>query len=268
MMHDITADDGTEDYYKSYDDEHVAETGWRLEGSVVTTVADRWLQLHDDLLSGLSHSFSNGLATVSAASGILASALTDGRAVDNRFLGGLLKSTDDLERVLHALRLLAVRRDAAVQPVLVEDVTDMARGLLVYHPLHRGSVVSLEIIGTIVPIMADPGTMAHVLLLLLVFAADMQHDRNPAQLVLRAEIADDEVILSAPVLAGGVRTTPVRSMEDCASINWLLAGGMEARGYAEVGPKGCRVYVPVFHKHRGRQKGQDGDGRGGGHQSA
>lgn len=253
MMHEVAADDGAEDYYKSYDDEHVAESGWRLEGSVVTTVPDRWLQLHDDLLSGLSHSFSNGLAAVSAVSGVLAGALSDGLAVDNRLLGGLIKSTDDLEHVLHALRLLSVRRDAAVQPVLVEDVTDMARSLLAYHPLHGASAVSLEATGTIVPIMADPGTMAHVLLLLLVFAADTQHDRGPAQLVLRADIADEEVILSSPVLIDRARAMAARSAEDCASINWLLAGGGDARGYAEVGPKGCRVHVPVLGAHRGRK---------------
>lgn len=203
--------------------------------------AERWLSVHDELLRALAHAISNRLATIAAAAGVLDA----GEVPDARFLEGLRVDAERLEGLLHQLRQLPRRADAALEPMLFTDALDGAKRLVEEHPLLRGRAVNTVLIGDVMPVRAEPGALLHASAVALIAAARLGSGAVEAAL----ETVGDEVRLTAR--AGGTMHADETDElgHDARAIDWLLAG---SNGRATVGTDGCAVSVPTLQASRRR----------------
>ena len=119
MVHYVATDDGAHHDDQAYDDKHAADPGVRVERSDVSgdTGAARWLSIHDDLLRGLAHAFSNQVATVAAVAALFDAS----RVPDERVLAGLRSDADRLDGLLEHLRQLPRRGAAELEPLMPGD---------------------------------------------------------------------------------------------------------------------------------------------------
>lgn len=213
------------------------------------TGAERWLSVHDELLRGLAHAFSNRLATIAAAAGVLEA----GVVPDARFLEGLRVDAERLEGLLQQLRQLPRRQDAGLEPMLFTDALDAARRLVEEHPLMRGRAVTVVLTGDVMPVRAEPTAVAHASCVALLATAQLGDGPLEAALETRG----DEVWLAVRLLARAGDLMPAGSereseeaLEHAAhAIDWLLAA---SQGRATITADGCALALPTLQASRRR----------------
>ncbi len=208
--------------------------------------AERWLCIQDELLRGLAHAISNRLATISAA----ASVLDAGEVPDARFLDGLRQDAERLEGVLHLLRQLPRRLEAALEPMLLADALDGAQRLVEAHALLRGRAIGRVVVGDVLPVRAEPVSVVHAACVALLAAAR----RGSGALVATLETIGDRVHLTvrldgAPdaALANGQPDQPLQ--DESRVLGWLLAA---SDGRAVAVPEGGGFSLPTLAASRRR----------------
>ena len=203
--------------------------------------AARWLSVHDDLLRGLAHAFSNRVATVSA----IAALFDASRLPDERVLSGLRTDADRLDGLLEQLRQLPRRGDAAPEPMMPGDSVRAALALFEHHPEYRDVSCTVVAGDDVQPVRADPGALVHALCVALAAACRVGAGRAPIRMalytdgdVVRIEVSSDgstgEGIADAD--------TDVLAL-DVGALDWLLAGS-NGHGYAM--PYGCGIALPTL----------------------
>lgn len=117
--------------------------------------AARWLSIHDDLLRGLTHALSNRIGTISA----IAYMLELKPAALATTVATLRAESEQLEELLHLMRVLPRRADAVFEPVIPTDATTQALKLHAHHPEHRDMHVSIRVEGDLQPAYVDPAVL-------------------------------------------------------------------------------------------------------------
>ncbi len=123
----------------------------------------RWLDLHDELLRGVTHALSNRIATLSASAYMLEfEDVSCSQAAES-----LRQETDRMDSLLQLLRLLPSRDDAAFEPVVAADVVEQAVALHAHHCDLRDVVVEVRTDADVLPVWVEPHTLMQALLLAL-----------------------------------------------------------------------------------------------------
>jgi hypothetical protein len=203
--------------------------------------AARWLSVHDDLLRGLAHTFSNRVATVVAVAGLL----DPSRAPDAKVLFGLRTDADRLVGLLEQLRQLPRRDDADLEPMLAGDSVRAALALVAHHPEYRDGRCTVVVADDVPPVRTDPGALQHALCVALVAANRVGAGQAGVRVALTTEGDVVRIDVSADGSSGeGVLESLVR---DADAITWLLA---RSEGRGEATPYGCRIELPTLQAAR------------------
>lgn len=117
--------------------------------------AARWLSIHDDLLRGLTHALSNRVGTISA----IAYMLELKPAALDTTVATLRAESEQLEELLHLMRVLPRRADAVFEPVIPTDATTQALKLHAHHPEFRDMLVRVHVEGDMQPAYVDPAVL-------------------------------------------------------------------------------------------------------------
>lgn len=214
----------------------------------------RWLTVHDDLLAGLAHAFSNRIATVSA----VASLLDASRPPDERVLFGLRQDADRLDGLLEALRRLPRRGTAALEPMMPGDGVQAALSLFAHHPDFRDRHCTVLAADNVQPVRAEPSALQHAICVALAAvcrtdAASGSAARSGVRVSLstegdmvRIEVASDGGADGAT--DGGIEPRAPAELEiDVAAIDWLLE---TSHGRGRASPSGCAIELPTLAASR------------------
>lgn len=126
----------------------------------------RWLEVHDELLRGVTHALSNRVATMSAAAYMLEyDDVTGAQAA-----ASLRVETDRMDTMLQLLRLLPSRDDREFEPVSPGDVITQAVALHAHHCDLRDVRVAVTVSETVLPVWVEPHAFLQALLLALTSA--------------------------------------------------------------------------------------------------
>jgi signal transduction histidine kinase len=126
----------------------------------------RWLEVHDELLRGVTHALSNRVATMSAAAYMLEyDDVTGAQAA-----ASLRVETERMDAMLQLLRLLPSRDDREFEPVSPHDVVTQAVGLHAQHCDLRDVRVAVTVSDTVLPVWVEPHALLQALLLALTSA--------------------------------------------------------------------------------------------------
>ena len=203
--------------------------------------AARWLSVHDDLLLGLAHAFSNRVATVVAVAGLL----DPSRVPDERMLSGLRTDADRLEGLLEQLRQLPRRAAADLEPMIPGDGVRAALALVAHHPESRDVRFTVVVADDVPPVRTDPGALQHALCVALVAASRV----GAGQAGVRVALSTEGDVVRIDVSADG--STGEGDLEllgrDADAITWLLA---HSDGHGEATPYGCRIELPTLQAAR------------------
>jgi signal transduction histidine kinase len=199
----------------------------RVERSGVSEHAGaaRWLTIHDELLRGLAHTLSNRVATIDAATYMLA---LDGADVASQ-IGTLRGETERLEALLHALRALP-RHDSGsgAEPVMPGDAVQGALALHAHHGELRDVPCDVNIDVDVAPAYADPVALQHALLVALTAARTGAHrarGRVAVHVSSGADVVRFALITSGDGTDGDGASDEVSGRErvsDALAIDWLL----------------------------------------------
>ena len=203
--------------------------------------AARWLSVHDDLLRGLAHAFSNRVATVVAVAGLL----DPSRAPDERVLSGLRTDADRLEGLLEQLRQLPRRDDADLEPMIPGDGVRAALALVAHHPEYRDVRFTVVVADDVPPVRTDPGALQHALCVALVAASRVGVGQAEVRVALSTEGDDVRIDVSADGRTGEGDLAFLG--RDADAITWLLA---RSHGRGEATPYGCLIAVPTLQAAR------------------
>jgi len=203
--------------------------------------AARWLSVHDDLLRGLAHAFSNRVATVVAFAGLLEAS----RAPDERLLAGLRVDADRLDGLLEQLRQLPRRDDADLEPMLPGDGVRAALALVAHHPEYRDVRSTVVMADDVQPVRSDPGALQHALCVALVAASRV----GAGQAGVRVALSTEGDVVRIDVSADGrPGEGDLESLgRDADAITWLLA---RSHGRGEATPYGCLLELPTLQAAR------------------
>lgn len=208
--------------------------------------AARWLSVHDDLLRGLAHAFSNRVATVAA----IAALFDSSRIPDERVLTGLRTDADRLEGLLGQLRQLPRRHDAYLEPLMPGDSVRAALALFEHHPEYRDVHCTVVVADDVQPVRADPTSLQHALCVALVGASRVgagQDGATRADVRVALSTEGDAVRIEVST-DGSTGEGDVDALTlDAGAINWLLARS-NGRGHAV--PYGCLIELPTLQASR------------------
>jgi signal transduction histidine kinase len=208
--------------------------------------AARWLSVHDDLLRGLAHAFSNRVATVAA----IAALFDSSRVPDERVLTGLRTDADRLDGLLEQLRQLP-RRDAAdLEPLMPGDSVRAALALFAHHPEYRDVGCTVVVADDVQPVRADPAALQHALCVALVAACRVGagHDGAARADVRVALSTEGDAVRIEVSTDGSTGEGDVDALTlDASAISWLLARS-NGRGHAY--PYGCLIELPTLQASR------------------
>ncbi|QJR36483.1 HAMP domain-containing histidine kinase [Gemmatimonas groenlandica] len=208
--------------------------------------AARWLSVHDDLLRGLAHAFSNRVATVAA----IAALFDSSRIPDERMLTGLRTDADRLDGLLEQLRQLTRREDADLEPLMPGDSVRAALALFEHHPEYREVRCTVVVADDVQPVRADPASLQHALCVALVAAARVGVGQNGAT---RADVrvalsTEGDAVRIEVSTDGSTGEGDVDALSlDAGAISWLLARS-NGRGHAY--PYGCLIELPTLQASR------------------
>jgi signal transduction histidine kinase len=208
--------------------------------------AARWLSVHDDLLRGLAHAFSNRVATVSA----IAALFDASRVPDERVLAGLRTDADRLDGLLEQLRQLPRRAEADLEPLMPGDCVRAALALFEHHPAYRDIRCTVVVGDDMQPVRADPAALQHALCVALTAASRVGAGRDGAgsagvrlALTVEGDVVRIDVSADGSTGEGDERELAL----DADAIGWLLAGS-NGRGHAY--PYGCLIELPTLQASR------------------
>lgn len=126
----------------------------------------RWLEVHDELLRGVTHALSNRVATMSAAAYMLEyDDVTGAQAA-----ASLRVETERMDAMLQLLRLLPSRDDREFEPVAPGDVIAQAVALHAHHCDLRDVRVVVTVSDTVLPVWVEPHAFLQAVLLALTSA--------------------------------------------------------------------------------------------------
>ena len=203
--------------------------------------AARWLSVHDDLLRGLAHAFSNRVATVVAIAGLLDPL----RVPDERVLSGLRSDADRLDGLLEQLRQLPRRDDAELEPLMPGDRVGAALALFAHHPEYREVRCTVVAADDVQPVRTDPGALQHALCVALVAASRVGAGHADVRVALSTEGDVVRIDVSAD---GSTGEGDIDSLtRDAEAISWLLA---RSHGRGQATPYGCRIELPTLQASR------------------
>ena len=217
--------------------------------------AARWLSLHDDLLRGLAHAFSNRVATVAA----IAALFDSSRVPDERVLSGLRTDADRLDGLLEQLRQLPRRGDADLEPLMPGDSVRAALALFEHHPEHRDVYCTVIAADDVQPVRAEPSALQHALCMALAAACRVGASRDGAprsgaprggvRAGVRVALSTDGDVVRIDVSTDGSMGEGEADelALDAGAINWLLAS---SRGRAHASPYGCLIELPTLQASR------------------
>ncbi len=208
--------------------------------------AARWLSIHDDLLRGLAHAFSNRVATVAA----IAALFDSSRLPDERLLSGLRTDADRLNGLLEQLRQLPRRDDADLEPLMPGDSVGAALALFEHHPESRDVRCTVVAADDVPPVRVDPASLQHALCVALVSAGRVgAGDGRATRAGVRVALSTEGDLVRIAVSTDGStgEGQPEALALDAEAISWLLArsGG---RGYAQ--SSGCLIELPTLQASR------------------
>lgn len=203
--------------------------------------AARWLSVHDDLLRGLAHAFSNRIATVAA----IAALFDPSRVPDERLLSALRTDADRLDGLLEQLRQLPRRGDADLEPLLPGDSARAALALFEHHPDYGDVPCTVIAADQVQPVRAEPSSLQHALCVALAAAGRVGAGRAGVRVALSTE---GEVVRIEVSTDGSTGEGEANALAlDAGAIDWLLAPS-DGRGYAH--PYGCRIELPTLQASR------------------
>ncbi|MEI6740588.1 MAG: hypothetical protein WCK74_09785 [Gemmatimonadaceae bacterium] len=193
----------------------------------------RWLTVHDDLLRGLVHSFSNRVGAIATTAYLLE--LQPGSPTGPT--ATLREECDRLDALLHLLRLLPHRGDAPAEPVIPTDAVAQAMALQHEHPEHRETSMTVTRDGDLQPAYVEPG--AFTMALAVAIGAARRAAHAGGEVAITIGCTTDRVT----IWARGVRAdhfpgdADPRAQDDLAAVEWLLApsGGRALADRAGVG---------------------------------
>src|SRR5205085_2142994 len=136
------------------------------ERASANRAAERWLKIHDELLRGLAHALSNRVATIDAATYMLA---LDGADVQGQS-ATLRGEIERLEALLNAMRLLPRQADALAEPFMPGDAIQAALTLIEHHGELRDLQCDVVTQGDVPPVFTDPQALQHALLVAIAAA--------------------------------------------------------------------------------------------------
>ncbi len=223
-----------------------------MESSDVSSGAGaaRWLSIHDDLLRGLAHAFSNRVATV----GGIAALLDSSRVPDERVVSGLRSDADRLNGLLEQLRQLPRRDDADLEPLMPGDSVRAALALFEHHAGYRDARCTVVVADDVQPVRVDPASLRHALCVALVSttrvgAGHAGATRAGVRVALSTEgdVVRIEVSTDGSTGEGDADALAL----DAGAISWLLARS-HGRGHAS--PYGCLIELPTLAASRRAQE--------------
>lgn len=208
--------------------------------------AARWLSVHDDLLRGLAHAFSNRVATVSA----IAALFDSSRVPDERVLAGLRADADRLDGLLEQLRQLPRRDEADLEPMMPGDSVRAALGLFEHHPDYRDVRCTVVVADDVQPVRADPASLQHALCVALVAACRVgagPDGAGPAGVRVALSTEGEAVRIEVSTDGSTGEGDAAALALDAGAISWLLARS-NGRGHAY--PYGCLIELPTLRASR------------------
>jgi len=147
----------------------------------------RWLEVHDELLRGVTHALSNRVATISAAAYMLEyDDVTGAQAA-----ASLRVETERMDTMLQLLRLLPSRDDREFEPVSPQDVITQAVALHAHHCDLRDVRVTVTVRDGVLPVWVEPHAFLQAVLLALTSAKRSAFDASGAVLLVVDGDADD-----------------------------------------------------------------------------
>ncbi len=208
--------------------------------------AARWLSVHDDLLRGLAHAFSNRVATVAAIAALIDST----RVPDERVLTGLRMDADRLDGLLEQLRQLPRRDDADLEPLMPGDSVRAALALFEHHPEYRDVGCAVVVADDVQPVRADPLALQHALCVALTAACRVATGRDgTARASVRMALSTEGDVVRIEVSTDG--STGEGDADalalDAGAISWLLA---RSNGHGHAYPYGCLIELPTLQASR------------------
>ncbi len=210
------------------------------------TGAARWLSIHDDLLRGLAHAFSNQVATVAAVAALFDAS----RVPDERVLAGLRSDADRLDGLLEHLRQLPRRGAAELEPLMPGDSVRAALALFDHHPEYRDVRCTVIVADNVQPVRAEPSSLQHAVCVALAAACRVGVGQGGAVSagVRVALSTEDDVVRIEVSTDGSTGEGEANDLAlDAGAIDWLLAksGG---RGYPT--RYGCHIELPTLQASR------------------
>jgi len=198
----------------------------------------RWLEVHDELLRGVTHALSNRVATMSAAAYMLEyDDVTGPQAA-----ASLRVETDRMDALLQVLRLLPSRDDREFEPVSPGDVIAQAVALHAHHCDLRDVPVSVTLSDAVLPVWVEPHAFLQAVLLTLTGAKRAAIAVGGAVRVSVDGDADDVRVMVHPEHAGA--THDPQAVRDAAAANGCLRS---ARGSAQASADGgCVLTLPTL----------------------
>lgn len=193
-----------------------------------------WMEVHDALLRGLTHSLSNRVGTVAAAAYLLeanpAAAVATGAT--------LRDEGERMDGLLQALRLLPRCETRAAEPFLITERLQLALDVVAHHAQWHGRDLVIDATGERQPAYADPTACVHALLTILVALLSTPDDAERAP-ALRCTIAHSADTVHATFRSTADAATRQRAHD---TIDWLLGDqGRAASSDAELG-----VHLPTL----------------------
>lgn len=208
--------------------------------------AARWLSVHDDLLRGLAHAFSNRVATVAA----IAALFDPSRVPDERVLTGLRMDADRLDGLLEQLRQLPRRADADLEPMMPGDSVRAALALFDHHPEYRDIECRAIVADDVQPVRADPLALQHALCVALTAACRVAtgSDGTARAHVRIALSTEGDVVRIEVSTDGSTGEGDAGALAlDALAIDWLLA---RSNGRGHPYPYGCLIELPTLQASR------------------
>ena len=212
----------------------------------VAAGAERWLSVHDDLLRGLAHAFSNRVATIAA----IAALFDPSRVPDERVLAGLRMDADRLNGLLEQLRQLPRRAEADLEPLMPGDCVRAALALFEHHPEYRDMRCTLIVDDDVQPVRADPAALQHALCVALVAACRVSvGSGGSAGAAIRVALCTEgDVVRIELSTDGSTGTGDAGELAlDAGAIDWLLA---RSNGHGHAYPYVCLIELPTLQASR------------------
>jgi len=198
----------------------------------------RWLDVHDELLRGLTHALSNRVATMSASAYMLEhDDVTGAQAATS-----LRVETERMDVLLQLLRLLPSRDDREFEPVSPADVITQAVALHAQHCDLRDVGVTVTLTERVLPVWVEPHAFLKSLLLTLTAAKRTASAAGGAVIVQVDGDADEVRVVVHPDIDGA--TSDALAQRDADAAHACLRSAYGAVRASANG--GCVLTLPTL----------------------